>query len=76
MVPKPVQNFSNISQFYAQPTLIPRFMLQVMGSFYLIPTTSLELYGSISMPHATRFVDATSLSSAALVSEMSDVLVR
>ncbi|KAJ4828800.1 hypothetical protein Tsubulata_010814 [Turnera subulata] len=66
-------NNSNALQFCAQPSSIPRSVLQLLGSSYLLRATAWETYGSAplarinALVHATCFADASSSSDAALV---------
>ncbi|CAI0544075.1 unnamed protein product [Linum tenue] len=64
---------SNAFQFCAQPSSIPRSVLQLVGSSYLVRATAWEIYGSASLARvnslvfATCYLDASSSSDAALV---------
>ncbi|CAI0398446.1 unnamed protein product [Linum tenue] len=64
---------SNAFQFCAQPSSIPRSVLQLVGSSYLVRATAWEIYGSATLARvnsfvfATCYLDASSSSDAALV---------
>ncbi|XP_062153277.1 anaphase-promoting complex subunit 5 isoform X1 [Alnus glutinosa] len=63
---------TNAFQFCAQPSSIPRSVLQLVGSSYLLRATAWEIYGSAplarinALVYATCFTDALSSSDAAL----------
>lgn len=66
------ENNSDASHFCAQPTSIPKSVLQLVGSSYLLRTTAWELYGSAplarinALVYATCFADASSSADVAL----------
>uniref|UniRef100_A0A2P2LIN9 Uncharacterized protein MANES_01G123700 n=1 Tax=Rhizophora mucronata TaxID=61149 RepID=A0A2P2LIN9_RHIMU len=65
-------SISNPHQFCAQPSSIPRSVLQLVGSSYLLRATAWEMYGSAplarinALVYATCFADTSSSSDAAL----------
>ncbi|EEF29594.1 anaphase-promoting complex subunit 5 isoform X2 [Ricinus communis] len=66
------ENFHAL-QFCMQPSSIPRSVLQLLGSSYLLRATAWETYGSAplsrinALVYATCFIDSSSSSDAALV---------